>query len=220
MGRDEAWGVRGAGRDGAELVTMSFDGEAAETDEALLARFADGDPSAARELTLRHTPRVLSLAASMLRDPAEAEDVAQEAMLRLWRIAPDWRAGEAMASTWLHRITSNLCIDRLRKRRRDGPPLDEVEEPTDPAPGPVARMVAADRAAAVTAAMDRLPERQRRAVRLRHFEGLGNPEIAEAMDVTVEAVESLLTRARRALAADLAAFEREAGAARKSGARE
>lgn len=187
---------------------MTFDGAADETDEALLARFADGDHSAARALTLRHTPRTLSLAAGMLRDRAEAEDVAKEAMLRLWRIAPDWRDGEAKVSTWLHRVTSNLCIDRLRKRRRAGPPLEDVAEPEDPAPGMDARLMAGDRAAAVTAAIARLPERQRRALRLRHFEDLGNPMIAEAMNVSVEAVESLLTRGRRALARDLAGLER------------
>lgn len=183
---------------------MTFDGASDETDEALLARFADGDHSAARALTMRHTPRVLSLAAAMLRDGAEAEDVAQEAMLRLWRIAPDWRDGEAKVSTWLHRVASNLCIDRLRRRRRAGPPLEHVAEPEDEAPTPVAHLIAEDRAAAVTAAIGRLPDRQRRAVRLRHFEDLGNPEIAAAMDVSVEAVESLLTRGRRALARDLA----------------
>lgn len=189
---------------------MSFDGMNAESDEELLARFASGDQAAARVLTARLTPRVLGLAMRMLRDDAEAEDVAQEAMVRLWKIAPDWRAGEAKVSTWLHRITSNLCIDRLRKRRRAGPPLEDVAEPPDPTPGAAATMIARDRAAAVTAAMRNLPERQRIAIALRHFEDLGNPEIAEKMDVSVEAVESLLARGRRALAKELAGL-REAG---------
>ena len=179
---------------------MSFDAETAETDETLLQRFADGDQSAARALALRLTPRLLAVAYRMLGDRAEAEDVAQEAMVRLWRIAPDWRAGEAQVSTWLHRVGSNLCIDRLRKRRRDGPPLEDVAEPPDPAPAPVAVMMAADRAAAVRAALDALPDRQRQAIALRHFEDLGNPEIAAIMEISVEAVESLLARGRRALA--------------------
>lgn len=72
---------------------MSFDGDATDTDEALLARFAAGDRLAARVLTMRLTPRVLALAKRMLKDATEAEDVAQEAMVRLWRIAPDWREG-------------------------------------------------------------------------------------------------------------------------------
>ncbi|MEM8755587.1 MAG: RNA polymerase sigma factor [Pseudomonadota bacterium] len=193
---------------------MSFDGSEETADEALLARFAAGDQTAALLLTRRLTPRVLALATRMLRDPAEAEDVAQEAMLRLWRAAPEWRAGEAKPSTWLHRVTTNLCIDRLRKSRRSGPPLDEVAEPPTREPSVEARLAAGDRAALVKAALARLPDRQRRAVVLRHFEGLGNPAIAEALGVTVEAVESLLTRGRRALAADVAAAEVEEDAAR------
>nr|WP_179961575.1 RNA polymerase sigma factor [Pikeienuella piscinae] len=185
---------------------MSFDGEPDETDEALLARFSAGDQLAARALTMRLTPRVLALARRMLNDATEAEDVAQEAMMRLWRIAPDWRDGEAKLSTWLHRIAANLCIDRLRKRRRSGPPLDEIEEPADPAPSAVAHLVAGDRAAAVSRAIARLPERQRIAVTLRHFEDRANPEIAEMLEVSVDAVESLLMRGRRALARDLAAL--------------
>lgn len=190
---------------------MSFDGVCDESDEALLARFAAGDRLAARTLTLRLTPPVLAQARRMLNDAAEAEDVAQEAMMRLWRIAPDWRTGEAKVSTWLHRVASNLCIDRLRKRRRAGPPLDEVAEPADPEPGAAARLEAGDRAAAVVAALGRLPERQRLAVSLRHFEDLGNPEIAQALEVSVEAVESLLARGRRALARDLAAWNMTTG---------
>lgn len=185
---------------------MSFDGFSEETDEALLARFAAGDRLAARALTMRLTPRVLALARRMLNDPAEAEDVAQEAMMRLWRIAPDWRTGEAKVTTWLHRITANLCIDRLRGRKRRGPPLDDVAEPQDPAPGAEARLIATDRAAAVSAAIRQLPERQRIAITLRHFEDMGNPEIARALEVSVEAVESLLTRGRRTLARELQAL--------------
>lgn len=190
---------------------MSFDGDATETDEALLARFAAGDRLAARVLTMRLTPRVLALAKRMLKDATEAEDVAQEAMVRLWRIAPDWREGEAQVSTWLHRIASNLCIDRLRKRRRNGPALDDIAEPEDPTPTAAAVLMAGDRAAAVTEAISRLPERQRLAISLRHFEDLSNPEIAEKLEVSVEAVESLLTRGRRALAQALVAFTKAEG---------
>jgi len=184
---------------------MSFDAEYEETDETLVARFAAGDQSAARALTVRLSPRVLGLATRMLRDQAEAEDVTQEAMLRLWRIAPDWREGEAKVSTWLHRVATNLCIDRLRRRTRDGPPLEDVAEPPDGGPSADAKLIAADRASAVTAALDGLPDRQQAAIRLRHFEGLSNPDIGVALGVSVEAVESLLSRARRTLTARLAA---------------
>lgn len=187
---------------------MSFDAAYEETDEALIERFAAGDQSAARALTARLTPRVLGLATRMLQDAAEAEDVAQEAMMRLWKTAPDWRVGEAKVSTWLHRVAANLCIDRLRKRSRGGPPLEDVAEPQDPTPSADTRLIAADRAASVTAAIADLPDRQRRAIELRHFEDLSNPDIGAALGVSVEAVESLLARARRTLAARLAAPER------------
>lgn len=187
---------------------MSFDAEFEESDEALIERFAAGDQSAARALTMRLSPHVLGLATRMLKDDAEAEDVTQEAMMRLWKTAADWRSGEAKVSTWLHRVATNLCIDRLRKRRRDGPPLDDVAEPPDPDPSAEKRLIAADRASAVTAVLNALPDRQQMAIRLRHFEGLSNPDIASALDVSVEAVESLLSRARRTLTAQLAELER------------
>src|SRR5690554_3791624 len=85
------------------------------SDEALLGLYARGDPVAARLLAARHLPVVLGYAARLLGDRAEAEDVSQEAMLRLWRIAPEWRAGEAKVSTWLYRVVTNLCTDRLRR---------------------------------------------------------------------------------------------------------
>lgn len=180
---------------------MAFDVMSGTSDEGLLGLYASGDQAAARALMLRHAPRVLSLAKRLLKDGAEAEDVTQEAMLRLWKIAPDWRSGDAKVSTWLYRVASNLCTDRLRKKRGVG--LDQAPEVEDEAPNVEDRMIAADRGRALRAAMDRLPERQKLAVTLRHFEEQSNPEIAEILETSVEAVESLLSRARRALAADL-----------------
>ena len=180
---------------------MAFDVMSDTSDEELLSLYANGDQAAARALMLRHAPRVLSLARRLLKDPVEAEDVTQEAMLRLWKIAPDWRTGEAKVSTWLYRVGSNLCTDRLRKKRGVG--LDEAPEVADETPNVEDQMIAADRGRALREAMDRLPERQKLALTLRHFEEQSNPEIAEVLETSVEAVESLLSRARRALAADL-----------------
>lgn len=168
------------------------------TDEALLVAFGNGDPQAARALSARMTPRILRFAARMLGDRAEAEDVAQEAMLRLWRQAPKWRQGEAKVTTWLYRVVSNLCVDRLRKTR-ETVALDAAPEPADGSPGAEAGLLQAARVAALDAALRDLPERQRRAVVLRHIEGLANPEIAAVMEIGVEAVESLTARGRRAL---------------------
>lgn len=169
------------------------------SDEALLVAYANGDPGAARDLTARLLPRVLAQAARALGgDRAEAEDVAQDAMMRLWRVAPDWRQGEAKVTTWLYRVTANLCIDRLRKRGRSVD-IDAVADPPDPAPRVDEAIATEDRAQALEAALDALPERQRQAVVLRHIEGHSNPEIAAIMDIGVEAVESLTARGKRKL---------------------
>ena len=175
-------------------------------DEALLVLYANGDPGAARELSRRLVPRTLGYAARLLGgDRAEAEDVVQEAMLRLWRVAPDWRSGEAKMTTWVYRVVTNLCTDRrrARMRRRDGMP-DDAPDVADGTPGPEARLIAADRVGALQAALAQLPDRQRQAVVLRHIEGLSNSEIAAVLDLGVEAVESLTARGKRALAAILA----------------
>ncbi|SFD56036.1 RNA polymerase sigma factor [Roseivivax sediminis] len=178
-------------------------------DEELLARYAAGDRAAAQALTLRLVPGVFAHATRLLGDRAEAEDIAQEVMLKLWRIAPDWRAGEAKVTTWLYRVTANLCIDRMRRRR--GHPLDEVPEPVDDAPSADARLAEADRASALAAALSELPARQRQAVVLRHIEGLGNPEIARIMDIGPRAVESLTARGKRALETILSGRREELG---------
>lgn len=174
------------------------------SDGALMVLFANGDPGAARVLTARLLPRALSHAARVLGDRAEAEDVAQEALMRLWRAAAGWRQdGGAAPATWLYRVVANLCVDRLRRRGRLDP-LDDPDLAADAAPGVLAVMQDADRMAALDAALAVLPERQRQAVVLRHIEGLSNPEIAEILEVGVEAVESLTARGKRALAAALA----------------
>ena len=183
-------------------MDMPYDTQEDISDEALLVLYANGDDAAARLLTLRMTPRVMSHAFRVLGDRDEAEDVVQEALIRLWKIAPEWRQGEAKVTTWLYRVVANLCTDRLRKARGVG--LDRVAEPMDEARGPAETLLEQARLDALQAALNALPERQRQAVVLRHIEGLGNPEIAEVLEISVEAVESLTARGKRALAAALA----------------
>ncbi|MBM9596065.1 RNA polymerase sigma factor [Roseitranquillus sediminis] len=184
--------------------------ENAESDEALVAAYGRGDAAAARMLTMRLVPRAFRHAVRMLGgDRAEADDVAQEAMLRLWRSAPEWRP-EARVTTWLYRVVANLCIDRLRRSTRSTG-IEAAGDPADGAPGAVARLVERDRAAALETALAALPERQCEAVVLRHLEGLANPEIAEVMGIGIEAVESLTARGKRALAAALRGRREELG---------
>lgn len=180
------------------------------SEEALLAAYGRGDGRAARLLSERLVPRMLAYASRLLRgDRTEGEDVVQEAMLRLWRAAPGWRTGEAKVSTWLYLVVTNLCTDRLRKRRRQGEwPQDEPAAQDRPA---LEGLAENERLRALDEALAGLPERQRQAVVLRHIEGLGNPEIAEIMDIGVEAVESLTARGKRALVERLAGRKEELG---------
>jgi RNA polymerase sigma-70 factor (ECF subfamily) len=171
------------------------------SDDALLARVADGDERASRAVVDRHLGRVLILARRMLGNPTEAEDVAQDTFLALWRHAGRWRRGEAQLATWLYKVASNRCLDRLRRRPLVA--LDEAPEPTteNEAERDHHRR---DVSAAVEAALCRLPERQRLAIGLCHYQELGNIEAAALMEISVEALESLLSRGRRALRAELA----------------
>lgn len=188
---------------------MPFDALKDVSDEALLVAFGNGDRQAARVLTMRLTPKVLGYSARMLGDRAEAEDVAQEAMLRLWKIAGDWRQGEAKVTTWLYQVVANLCTDRLRKKRPVA--LDTIAEPVDHSVSVLAGMAQAERHAALQGALDTLPERQKQVMVLRHIEGLSNPQISAIMGISVEAVESLTARGKRALVKVLAGRRQELG---------
>jgi RNA polymerase sigma-70 factor (ECF subfamily) len=194
-------------------MNMAYDADTDVPDEALLVLYANGDRHAALALTRRITPRVMGYAARMLGgDRAEAEDVAQETMLRLWRMAPEWRQGETKVTTWAYRVATNLCIDRQRTRARRGQvALDAVPDPADDGPSAEGRLQEAGRLAALEAALADLPDRQRQAVVLRHIEGLTNPEIAAVMEIGIEAVESLTARGKRALAALLSGRKADLG---------
>ena len=176
---------------------MALDHSIDFSDDALLQLYANGDQAAARQLTLRLAPRAYKQAYRMLGVQADAEDVAQEAMMRVWKIAPEWRSGEAKVTTWLYRVVANLCLDRLRKVQSTS--LDAIDEPIDPSPSAADDMQSSARHDALQVALVELPERQRQAVVLRHIEELANPEIADVMEISVEAVESLTSRGKRAL---------------------
>jgi len=170
-------------------------------DDDLLERLAQADPAAFASLVELHFQPVYRVAWRMLGGREGAEDIAQEAFLRLWQNPRQVRDGKALKS-WLMRVASNLVIDRYRRQG----PVDAGEAPdtADDAPGPELSLRRANVASAVDDAIAGLPERQRLALVLSHYEGYGNPEIAGALDISVEAVESLLARARRALKAALA----------------
>ena len=172
-----------------------------DPDAELLARIGHGDAVAFRVLIARKLTRTHALATRLLNDHAMADDVAQDAFLRVWRAARDWRTGEARFDTWLHRVVLNLCTDRLRRRRVTflADPPEQVDQAL-----PADRQIQRDEAAArVRAAVSRLPPRQREAIVLQTYQELSNIDTAAAMGISVEALESLLSRARRSLRATL-----------------
>jgi len=172
-------------------------GPVEDPDLELVRRVGAGDGPACAALVDRHLARIVGLAGRMLGNRAEAEEVAQDVFLRVWQQAGRWRAGEARFSTWLHRVTVNLCHDRLRRRRETT--LEAAGDPPSPDPPPGAALQRAAVVARVEAALQQLPERQRTAILLSHYQELGNIEAAAVLGVSVEALESLLARGRRRL---------------------
>lgn len=166
-------------------------------DAGLMSAVAGRDTSAFRALIDRHAPALHRLAYRLLGDRAEAEDVAQECLLRLWEHAGQWRPQGGGLPGWLRRITTNLCLDRLRRRARisDAP----VPELADEAPGADALVDAGKLADVAQRALQALPDRQRAAVVLTYYEQLSNLAAADLLEMKLKAFESLLLRARAAL---------------------
>jgi len=177
--------------------------KASPSDDALLARTAGGDHAAWGTLVDRHLAAVLRYAGYVLRDDMQAEDIAQDTFIRLAKKAPDWKEDSPSLRSWLFRVARNLCIDHMRTRRTTS--IDAAEDIADARDG-AAMERDIDMERSVTAALEMLPERQRTAIMLVHYEGLSGTEAGAALDTSVEAVESLLARARRTLRRDLASL--------------
>ena len=185
-------------------ASATADETAIAADAALMRRVAGGDPAAARAVVDRHLSGTVAFAWRMVGDRATAEDVAQDAMLKLWRLAPRWKP-KAQIGTWLRRVAYNRCIDVHRRTR----PSDDITAMAleDPAPGPARRLLADEVSAIVRQALETLPERQRAAIAMVHFDGMNNGETAAVLEISVEAVESLLARGRRTLRQRLSAMK-------------
>jgi RNA polymerase sigma-70 factor, ECF subfamily len=166
------------------------------SDEDLMQRVANGDEPAFRLLAGRYAGRALRLARRITGNQADAEEVVQETLLRVWINAPRWRPLAAFR-TWFYRIVLNLCLSR--RRRAPFLPLSAAGDPIDPAADPAARMEDDETARLVAAAIAELPARQRAAIVLTYDEGLSNAEAAAILDTSVSSVEALLVRAKRAL---------------------
>jgi RNA polymerase sigma-70 factor (ECF subfamily) len=193
-----------ATRRGSESLSRDddpIDRRRIQADEATMAAIAAGDDRAFARLAAEETPRLLRFARTLLTGTAEAEEVVQEALLRLWRQASGWQA-TGRVSTWLHQVTYRLCIDILR-RRQPSVPIEADIEIEDEIPGPDAGLLRADDVRAVRAALAALPERQRTALVLFHFQEMAQADAAAVMGIGERAFESLLARARRGLRAAL-----------------
>lgn len=181
------------------LPELSNDDEA-----ALLTRVAEGNVAAYRELVRRHASRLLRLTSRVLRDDAEAEDVTQETFLRVWQRAADY-SPDGSAVGWLYRIAHNLAVDRLRRRGKLKAFEEEEDEERAPSSAPQSGLMhQMERKSALDRAIETLPERQATAITLVHLDELSGSEAARVLGISVEALESLLSRARRNLKARLA----------------
>ena len=176
------------------------------SDEERMQAVGKGDLDALRDLVLAHQRSAWSVAFRFLHDSAEAEDVVQDAFLKILDAAPRYRP-TASFRTYLYQVVSRLCIDRVEKKRPDY--TDEIPDVADPSPGPGEILAARQEEDVVRTALDSLPANQRMAVILKHYEGLSYAEIGLAIGVTAKAVEGLLGRARSSLQGRLAVLNKE-----------
>src|SRR5947209_841757 len=149
------------------------------TDHDLMARTAQGDGRAFRMLAQRHAGRALGLARRMLGNEALAEEIVQDALLRVWTNAPRWRP-EAAFRTWLYRVVVNLCLNA--RRRAPDLPLDAADDVADVRPRADAQLERHERDQRLSTAIEALPPRQRAAIALTFQEGLSNAEVAAVLD--------------------------------------
>ena len=181
-----------------EVQIDSSGGDTEPEDLELLGAIAQGDHDAFRCLMNRHMKRSLALAQRIVGQADDADEIVQEAFLRVWTTAPRWRPdGEARFTTWLYRVIVNLCLDR--RRRLPFFELDDSYEPVDGAPSSLDALVGRQSRNVVSEALADLPPRQRVAISLYYFEDMTGPEAARILDLSLKAVESLLVRGRRAL---------------------
>ena len=173
-----------------------------EDETGLLERIRQGEATALRFLVDEKLPRIQVLARRILSDAGDAEDVAQETLVRVWRRPPICRPGGRALDAWMHRVAVNLCLDRLRRRRET--PTAELPEIADESPTPERRVLSMSVGDRIGASLSTLSVRQRLAIVLCHFQHLSNIEAADSMGISVEALESVLSRARRAMRAELA----------------
>ena len=188
------------------MLTRGFSGDtmiqqaaifAGDSDDELMARIATRDHGAMRLAADRHAQMIWRVAYRMLGDLTEAEDVAQESLLRLWHHADRWKAGGSGIAPWLKKVTVNQCLDRLRRKRFVS--SQEVPEREDETPLADRQIEGEEVSRVVKNCIEALPDRQRAAVILTYYEEQPNNNAAESLEMKLKAFESLLFRARASL---------------------
>ncbi len=180
---------------------------AKKEDHQLMASIADGDKAAMAEFVCRHINRIKDFALRYVGACGDVDDVVQEAFFRVWRKAPQWQDKKLPPINWLYRITYNLSIDTIRKRKLEV----SIEEQTERITSGEIEIESSDyelpennlsnieTKKLLALAFEKLPERQRTAIILCHYHGQSNRDAAVIMEVSVEALESLLSRGRKKL---------------------
>jgi RNA polymerase sigma-70 factor (ECF subfamily) len=175
-----------------------------QDDEALMQLVAAGHRLAFDHLVRRHLSHACAIAARVGGSVGEAEDIAQEAFIKIWVAAPSWQPGRAKFGTWLYRIVVNVSIDRYRARRKTGPA--DWDQFADPDADPSRRAASAEEMRVIADAVARLPEKQRVAILLCYRQDRTNAQAAAIMGIHIKSLEGLLTRARKSLKTELKDF--------------
>ncbi len=171
------------------------------TDEELIGRVRQGETRLFAELVVRYQDKVFGMALRAAGAPAEAEDIAQEAFLRAYRGLEGFK-GDAQFSTWLYRITWNLCADWLRRNRKRGRmtvPMDKAGDLADRRVDIEEGLVTAAEGESVRRALEDLDEKYRSVVSLHYYQKMSYEQIAAVLNLPVKTVETRLYRARRTL---------------------
>jgi len=184
--------------------------------EELMARIAKGDNDAFETLVNRHQTSILNLIYRFIGDRTQAKDLAQEVFIRVWRAAKTYKP-DAKFTTWLYRITANLCFNELKSARRrrwfqfrrsNEDNEGSIEETfSDGSPTAEDLLLEKERSRQISDVLQSLPDNQRMALVLRRYDDLSYEEIARILNCSVSAVESLLVRAKRTLQEKLKTFE-------------
>lgn len=178
-------------------VEMEIKTDEIDDDETLMQRVGENNVNAYRVLVSKHLNRALNFAERMIGDRSEAEDITQEAFLKVWRQARKWKP-KAKFTTWFHRVLYNLCVDYHRKPRLLAD-RTEVDATPSVIPNPEQIYQSNETSNHLRRALQKLPENQRAALILSYYEGLNQVEAAQILEVSVSAVETLLFRARNTL---------------------